>query len=40
MFKIPKQEFMAEFRELSVKRVKAGQSLGMAARELGLVEPA
>lgn len=38
MFKIPKQEFTAEFKELAVKRVKAGQSVGMVARELGLVE--
>jgi transposase len=38
MFKIPKQEFTAEFKELAVKRVKSGQSVGMVARELGLVE--
>jgi transposase len=36
--KIPKQEYRAEFRELAVKRVKAGQSIGAVARELGLVE--
>ena len=38
MKKIPKQEYTPEFRELSVKRVKAGQSIGAVARELGLVE--
>ena len=38
MFKIPKQEFTAEFKELAVKRVKSGQSVGLVARELGLVE--
>jgi len=36
--KIPKQEYTAEFKELAVKRVKEGQSIGPAARELGLVE--
>jgi len=36
--KIPKQEYTPEFRELSVKRVKAGQSVGVVARELGLIE--
>jgi len=36
--KIPKQEYTPEFRELSVKRVKAGQSIGAVARELGLIE--
>jgi transposase len=36
--KIPKQEYTAEFKELSVKRVKAGQSVGAVSRELGLVE--
>ena len=38
MFKIPKPEFTAEFRELAVKRVKTGMSIGGVARELGLVE--
>ena len=38
MKKIPKQEYTAEFKELSVKRVKAGQSIGAVARELGLIE--
>ena len=36
--KIPKQEYTAEFKELAVKRVKEGQSIGAVARELGLVE--
>ena len=38
MRKIPKQEYTPEFRELAVKRVKAGQSVGAVARELGLIE--
>ncbi len=39
MKKIPKQEYTAEFKELAVKRVKAGgQSIGSVARELGLIE--
>ncbi|KAF0166899.1 MAG: transposase family protein [Rhodocyclaceae bacterium] len=36
--KIPKQEYAAEFKDLAVKRVKAGQSVGAVARELGLIE--
>ena len=36
--KIPKQEYTPEFRELAVKRVKAGQTVGSIAKELGLVE--
>ena len=36
--KIPKQEYTPEFRELAVKRVKAGLSIGAVAKELGLVE--
>lgn len=36
--KIPKQEFTAEFRELAVKRAKAGQGIGAVARELGISE--
>lgn len=36
--KIPKQEYTAEFKELAVKRVKAGQGVGSVARELGLIE--
>ena len=38
MFKIPKQEYTVEFKELSVKRVKDGQGIGSVARDLGLVE--
>ncbi len=38
MFKIPKQEYTAEFKELAVTRVKNGQGIGPVARELGLVE--
>lgn len=38
MFKIPKQEYTAEFKELAVKRVKEGQGIGAVSRELGLVE--
>ena len=38
MFKIPKQEYTAEFKDLAVKRVKGGQSVGAVAKELGLVE--
>ena len=36
--KIPKQEYTAEFKELAVKRVNAGQGISAVARELGLVE--
>jgi len=36
--KIPKQEYTTEFKELSVKRVKSGQSIGSVAKELGLIE--
>lgn len=36
--KIPKQEYTAEFKELAVKRVKDGQSVGAVARDLGLIE--
>ncbi len=36
--KIPKQEYTAEFKELSVKRVKSGQSIGVVAKDLGLNE--
>ena len=38
MYKLPKPEFTAEFRELAVKRVQTGMSIGAVARELGLVE--
>ena len=36
--KISKQEHTADFKELTVKRVQAGQSIGSVARELGLIE--
>ena len=36
--KIPKQEYPAEFKELVVKRVKGGQSVGAVTKELGLIE--
>lgn len=36
--KIAKPAFTAEFRDLAVKRVKAGESVGGVAKELGLVE--
>ena len=38
MFKIPKQEYTAEFKELAVKRVTGGQGIGAVAKDLGLVE--
>ena|SRR6266496_3111269 len=38
MFKIPKQEYTVEFKELAVKRVKSGETVGAVARDLGLVE--
>ncbi len=38
MKRIPKQEYTPEFRELAVKRVKAGQTAGAIAKELGLIE--
>ena len=38
MFKIPKPEYTAEFKELAVKRVKDGQGIGAVAKDLGLVE--
>jgi len=40
MFKIPKQEFTAEFKELAVKRVRAGETAGVVAKDLGLIEQA
>ena len=36
--KIPKQEYTIEFKGLSVNRVKAGQSVGAVAKDLGLIE--
>jgi len=38
MKRIPKQDYTPEFRELAVKQVTDGQSVGAVARELGLVE--
>ena len=38
MFRIPKQEYTVQFKELAVKRVKSGQGIGAVAKELGLVE--
>ena len=38
MFKIPKPEYTAEFKELAVKRVKDGQGIAAVAKDLGLVE--
>ena len=38
MFRMPKQEYAVQFEELAVKRVKSGQGIGAAAKELGLVE--
>ena len=38
MKRIPKQEYTPAFRELAVKRVKAGQTAGAVAKELGLIE--
>lgn len=37
MFKIPKQEYTAEFKELAVERVKS-EAVAKVARDLGLVE--
>ncbi|MBF0290627.1 MAG: transposase [Nitrospinae bacterium] len=36
--KIPRQAYTAEFKELAVKRVNAGQSVASLAKELGLIE--
>ena len=36
--KIPKQEYTTEFKALSVKRVKSGQSISAVAKDLGLIE--
>ena len=38
MFKIPKPEYTAEFKELAVKRVKDGQGTGAVAKDLGLID--
>ena len=34
--KIPKHAYTTEFKELAVKRVKAGQSISTVIKELGL----
>ncbi|MBL8401089.1 hypothetical protein [Accumulibacter sp.] len=34
--KIPKQAYTAEFKELAVKQLKDGQSVGTVGKELGL----
>ena len=36
MFKIPRQEYTAEFKELAVKRVRSGQGIAAVAREFQL----
>ena len=36
--KIPKQEYTVEFKKLSDKRVKSGQSIESVANDLGLIE--
>lgn len=38
MKRIPKQAYTVEFKELSVKRVKSGQSISSVAKDLGLIE--
>ena len=38
MKKIPKQEYTTEFKEQAVKHTKMGKSIGLVAKELGLVE--
>jgi len=38
MFKIPKKEYTAEFKEAAVKRVSGGQPIPEVARDLGLIE--
>ena len=40
MKRIPKREYTAEFKELAVKRVKAVQTAGAAAKDLGVIEQA
>jgi transposase len=37
MFKIPRQEYTAEFKQWAVKRLGSGQRVAALARELGLV---
>lgn len=36
--KIPKQEYTAEFKELAVKRVKEGMTVGKLSKELSISE--
>jgi hypothetical protein len=38
MQKIPKREYAIEFKERTVKHVKEGESIGLSAKELSLVE--
>jgi transposase len=38
MEKIPKQEYTTVVKERAVKHVKEGKSIGLSAKELGLVE--
>ena len=38
MKKIPKQEYTIEFKEQAVTQVEMGKSIGLVAKELGLVE--
>ena len=38
MFRMPKQEYTVEFKELAVKRAKSGEAVAKVARDLGLVE--
>ena len=36
--KVQKREYTVEFKELAVKRVKSGQTAGVVAKDLGLIE--
>jgi len=36
--RIPKQAYTAEFKEVSVKQVKSGQTISSVANDLGLIE--
>ena len=36
MFKTPKQEFTAEFKDLAVKRMRSSQGVGVAYREFAI----
>ena len=35
MFKIPKQEYTPEFKEVAVKRANSGQGIATVAKDLG-----